>query len=127
MNQMTVTTVPLRAMETKHSGERDNIGEECGTDKPIQIKPKNTIHSSSIMDPVKLDKDERNRLKCLAESFENPGGHMATAWNSAMVWVDNELVFTRLNMLMVVAKDATDRVIEATSRAEMNANKNSGA
>ena len=46
-----------------------------------------------------------------------------TAWNSAMVWVDNELVFTRLNTLMAVAKDATDRVIEATSRAEMNANK----
>ena len=28
------------AVTTIHSGERDNIGEECGTDKPIQIKPK---------------------------------------------------------------------------------------
>ena len=33
------------------------------------------------------------------------------------------MVFTRLNTLMAVAKDATDRVIEKTSRAEMNANK----
>ena len=73
------------AVATIHSGERDNIGEECGTDKPIQIKPENTIHSSSIMDPVKLDKDEQNGLKCLAESLENLRGHMTTAWNSAMV------------------------------------------
>ena len=75
------------------------------------------------MDPVKLDEDERNGLKRLAESFENLRGHMATAWNSAMVWVDNEMVFMRLNTLMVVAKDATDRIIVATARAEMNANK----
>ena len=45
---------------------------------------------------------------------------MATAWNSAMVWVDNELIFARLNTLMAVAKDATDRVRDATSRAEAN-------
>ena len=83
----------------------------------------NTIYSGSIIDPAKLDEDERNGLKRLAETFKNLRGHMSTAWNSAMVWVHNELVFTRLNTLMAVAKDATDRVIEATSRAEMNANK----
>ena len=33
------------------------------------------------------------------------------------------MVFKRLNTLMAVAKDATDRVIEETSRAEMNADK----
>ena len=32
-----------------------------------------------------------------------------------MVWVDNELVFTELNTLMTVARDATDKVIEAMS------------
>ena len=45
---------------------------------------------------------------------------MCTAWNSAMVWVDNELVFTELNTLMTVARDATDKVIEAMSWAEKN-------
>ena len=45
---------------------------------------------------------------------------MSTAWNNAMVLVDDELVFTKLNTLMTVAKDATDKVIEATSRAEGN-------
>ena len=45
---------------------------------------------------------------------------MPTAWNNAMVWVDDELVFTKLNTLMEVARDATDKVIKATSRAEGN-------
>ena len=48
---------------------------------------------------------------------------MSAAWNSAMVGVDNELVFTRLNTLVTIARDATDRVIQVTSRAEVNANK----
>ena len=38
-----------------------------------------------------------------------------------MVWIDDELVFSRLNTLMTVAKDATDRVIEMTSRAKGSA------
>ena len=46
---------------------------------------------------------------------------MAKAWNNAMVWIDDEVVFARLNTLMTVAKDATDRVIEATLRAKVNA------
>ena len=45
---------------------------------------------------------------------------MAAAWNKAMEWIDDEEVFTRLNTLMTVAKEATDRVMEATMRAEMN-------
>ena len=53
---------------------------------------------------------------------------MSTALNNAMVWVDNEQIFTKVNTLMAVARDATDKVIEATSRAEGNSeNKRSGA
>ena len=40
-----------------------------------------------------------------------------------MTWIDDELVFVRLNTLMTVAKEAADRVIDATSRAEANAAK----
>ena len=45
---------------------------------------------------------------------------MSMAWNNTMVWVDNQLVYTKLNTLMAVAKDATDKVNDATSRAEGN-------
>ena len=58
-----------------------------------------------------------------ARYYENESvrSDKATAWNNAMVWIDDEVVFARLNTLMTVAKDATDRVIEATLRAEANA------
>ena len=41
---------------------------------------------------------------------------MTEAWNDAMVWVDDELVFTEMNTLMTVAREAADEVIEATTR-----------
>ena len=55
------------------------------------------------------------------KTFESVRSDMAKAWNNAMVWIDDEVVFARLNTLMTVAKDATDRVIEATLRAKANA------
>ena len=47
---------------------------------------------------------------------------MAIAWNRAMLWI-----FTRLNTLMTVAKEAADRFMEATMRAEMNITNNLGS
>jgi hypothetical protein len=38
-----------------------------------------------------------------------------------MVWIDDEVVFARLNILLTVAKEATDRVIETAVRAKTNA------
>ena len=38
-----------------------------------------------------------------------------------MVWIDDEVVFARLNTLLTVTKEATDRVIEAALRAEKKA------
>jgi hypothetical protein len=38
-----------------------------------------------------------------------------------MIWIDDEVVFVRLNALLTVTKEATDRVIEAALRAEKKA------
>ena len=38
-----------------------------------------------------------------------------------MIWIDDEVVFARLNALLTVTKEATDRVIEAALRAEKKA------
>ena len=38
-----------------------------------------------------------------------------------MVWIDDEVVFARLNILLTVAKEATDTVIETAVRAKANA------
>ena len=38
-----------------------------------------------------------------------------------MVWIDDKVVFARLNTLLSVAKEAADRVIEAALRAYKNA------
>ena len=51
---------------------------------------------------------------------------LVTAWNRAIIWVDDEVVFTKLNALLTVTKEATDRVIEATLRAERKAADESG-
>ena len=37
-----------------------------------------------------------------------------------MNWIDDEVVFARLNTLLTVAKEATNRVIEAALRAKKN-------
>ena len=61
-----------------------------------------------------LDKDKMEGLAQLKEAFEDLRSHISTAWNNAMVWVEDELIFTDMNTLMTVAKEATDKVIEAT-------------
>ena len=38
-----------------------------------------------------------------------------------MIWIDDEVVFARLNTLLTVTKEATNRVIEAALRAEKKA------
>ena len=96
------------------SGERDIAREEI-------TAPRNTFHNDGVIDHTKDDEDEQDGLQRLTKTFESVRSDMATAWNSNMVWVDNELVFSRLNTLMTVAKDATDRVIEMTSRAKGSA------
>ena len=96
------------------SGKRDITREEITT-------PGNPFHNGGMLNHAKLDKDKQEGLQRITKTFESIRSSMATAWNKAMVWIDNELVFSRLNTLMLVAKDATDRVIEATTRAEANA------
>ena len=88
-------------------GERDIA-------KRINTTPGNPFLNGGVVDRVKLDEDEWDGLRRIAETFESVRSDMATAWNKAMIWIDDELVFTRLNTLMMVAKEATDRVIEAT-------------
>ena len=39
---------------TTDLGEHNNTGEERGTNKPIQMNPGSTIHSGSIVEPVKF-------------------------------------------------------------------------
>ena len=92
-------------------GER-NIATPRG---PTQINP--ALNSPN----TKLDEDERAGLQSIRETFESVRSDIATAWNKAMIWIDDEVVFARLNTLLSVAKEAADRVIEAALRAEKNA------
>ena len=46
---------------------------------------------------------------------------MATAWNKAMINIDDEVVFDKLNAMMSVAKAAADKVIQAALRADKRA------
>ena len=50
-------------------------------------------------------------LRRIEEALREQKGQMRRAWDDAMVSVENELVFTELETLMVVAKDAIDGVI----------------
>ena len=68
-----------------------------------------------------LDKDEHANLRLITETFESILNEIATAWNRAMIWIDDEVVFARLNTLLTVTKEATDRKIEAALRAEKKA------
>ena len=92
-------------------GER-NIATPRG---PTQINP--ALNSPN----TKLDEDERAGLQRIMETFESVRSNIATAWNKAMIWKDDEVVFARLNTLLSVAKEAADRVIEAALRADKNA------
>ena len=48
--------------------------------------------------------------------FDEQKGHMRKAWDDAMVSVKNELVFTELDTLVMVAKKVVDRVIGTAVR-----------
>ena len=63
-----------------------------------------------------LDDDEIEGLAWLETAFDELRCHMTEAWNDAMVWVEDELVFTEMNTLMTVAREAADKVIEAMTR-----------
>ena len=82
---------------------------------------RNPFHNGSTLNHPKLDKDEHVGLQLITKTFESIRSNIATAWNKAMVWIDDEVVFARLNTLLTVAREATDRVIEAAERAKTNA------
>ena len=82
---------------------------------------RNPFHNGSTLNHPKLDKDEHVGLQLITKTFESIRSNIATAWNKAMVWIDDEVVFARLNTLLTVAREATDRVIEAAIRAKTNA------
>ena len=65
-----------------------------------------------------LDNDECTTLRRITETFENVRSNMATAWNKAMIHIDDEVVFDKLNAMMSVTKVAADRVIQAALRAD---------
>ena len=85
-----------------------------------------TQNQNPDMPDIHLDEDEGRNLRHIAETFENIRSDLVTAWNRAMIWVDDEAVFTKLNALLTVTKEATDRVIEATIRAKREANNEPG-
>ena len=59
-----------------------------------------------------LDADKLEGLGRLKEALGELKSHMKRALDDTMVSIENELVFTELNMLMTVAREAADRVIE---------------
>ena len=69
--------------------------------------PGNPLHNGGTLNHAKLDKDEQEGLQHIMKTFESVRSDMATAWNNAMVWIDDELVFSRLNTLMTVSRKAT--------------------
>jgi hypothetical protein len=65
-------------------------------------------------DGLTLDKLEG--LRRPEEAFGEQKGCMKKAWDDAMVSVKNELVFTELDTLVMVAREAVDRVIGTSAR-----------
>ena len=63
-----------------------------------------------------LTLEELKGLRCLEEALEGQKGLMRMAWNNMMVSVGNALVFTELETLMIVARDAIDRIIRNSVR-----------
>ena len=47
-----------------------------------------------------LDNDERSTSRRIAETFESIRRDMATAWNKAMIHIDDEMVFDQLNAMI---------------------------
>ena len=108
--------------------ERENYDNTItGPDRRTNdISARQAQNRSPDMPGPRLDEDESRNLRHIAETFENIRSDLVTAWNRAMIWVDDEVVFAKLNALLTVTKEATDRVIEATLRAEREANDEPG-
>ena len=53
-----------------------------------------------------MDKDERAGLQRITKTFESVRSNIAMAWNKAMIWIDDKVVFARLNTLLTVANEA---------------------
>ena len=66
--------------------------------------------------------DKLKGLRRLEEALGEQKGCMRTAWDHEMVSVKNELVFKELDKLMVVAKDAIDRVIGTVHQGGSSSN-----
>ena len=60
--------------------------------------------------------DELEGLRRLRVALMEQRGCMRAAWDEVMVSVENGLVFTELETLMVVARDAVNRVIKTSER-----------
>ena len=111
--------------EETERGAHDNTITEL--DEHVNgMSTRQTQNQNPGMPDIHLDEDEGRNLRHIAETFENIRSDLVTAWNRAMIWVDDEAVFTKLNALLTVTKEATDRVIEATLRAEREANNEPG-
>ena len=63
-----------------------------------------------------LDADELEGLERLERAFVELKSHMTKAWDDAMISIEDKLVFTELDTLMTVAREAADRVIETSTR-----------
>ena len=81
--------------------------------------PRGTTQIHPAINPpnTRLDEDERVSLQRITETFESVRSNMATAWNKAMIQMDDEVVFAKLNAMLSVSKDAADKVIQAALRA----------
>ena len=121
-SQLTTLIIHLRPMETKRQ-YRITIMDPGELDVATLRRPihGNPFHNDSTLNNVKLDKDKLTGLQRITKTFESVRSDIATVWNKAMVWIDDEVVFLRLNTLLTVAKEGTDRVIETVVRAETNA------
>ena len=62
----------------------------------------NQVYSAPNPPTRELDNDERTTLRRIAETFESVRSNMATAWNKAMIHIDDEVVFVKLNAMMSV-------------------------
>jgi hypothetical protein len=127
--QTTGTSVELCTHTKPRKTRRENYENDITTESSERINaiPTGPPQNQSLdMPNVRLDEDESRNLRHIAETFESVRSDTVTAWNRAMIWIDDEVVFTRLNALLTVTKEATDRVIEATLRAERKAANESG-
>jgi hypothetical protein len=113
--------------ETGAGSGADDIGPVTGTPKGTANKQSGVVAvdgrrndltvdtgqgAAATSDDKRREKDltleELSGLRRLEEAMEGQKGLIRTAWDGAMVSVENALVFSELEMLMVVARDAID-------------------